>query len=138
DNRLVARGLERDWEERLRALETAKIELERREKERPRVISQAERDRLFTRTRSGRRLERTNDHPARQEGAATHPHRRGHDQGRSRQGGRQSRAALEGWRAQRYRAHSAALAARYRPHRRGHDRAVTPARGPLPRWCDRR
>src|ERR1700751_4780731 len=46
DNRLVARGLERDWEERLRALETAKIELERREKERPRVISQAERDRL--------------------------------------------------------------------------------------------
>src|SRR6516225_4548252 len=47
DNRLVARGLERDWEERLRALETAKIELERREKERPRVISPAERDRLL-------------------------------------------------------------------------------------------
>src|SRR6266478_9396301 len=47
DNRLVARGLERDGEERLRALETAKIELERREKERPRVISQAERDRLL-------------------------------------------------------------------------------------------
>src|SRR5262245_24348312 len=37
DNRLVARGLERDWEERLRALETAKTELERRERERPRV-----------------------------------------------------------------------------------------------------
>src|SRR5262249_45247538 len=47
DNRLVARGLERDWEERLRALETAKTELERRERERPRVISQAERDRLL-------------------------------------------------------------------------------------------
>jgi hypothetical protein len=47
DNRLVARGLERDWEERLRALETAKIELERRKKERPRVISQTERDRLL-------------------------------------------------------------------------------------------
>jgi hypothetical protein len=30
DNRLVARGLERDWEERLRAVETAKLELERR------------------------------------------------------------------------------------------------------------
>src|SRR6516165_4330264 len=29
DNRLVARGLERDWEQRLRALEAAKIELER-------------------------------------------------------------------------------------------------------------
>src|SRR3984893_18076303 len=47
DNRLVARGLERDWEERLRALETAKIELERREKDRPRVIPHAERDRLL-------------------------------------------------------------------------------------------
>src|SRR5215472_6466487 len=47
DNRLVARGLERDWEERLRALETARIELERREKEGPRVISQAERNRLL-------------------------------------------------------------------------------------------
>jgi len=47
DNRLVTRGLERDWEERLRALETAKIELERRKNERPRVISQAERDRLL-------------------------------------------------------------------------------------------
>jgi len=47
DNRLVARGLERDWEECLRALETAKTELERRERERPRVIPQAERDRLL-------------------------------------------------------------------------------------------
>ena len=47
DNRLVARGLEREWEERLRALETAKAEFERRERERPRVISQAERDRLL-------------------------------------------------------------------------------------------
>jgi hypothetical protein len=48
DNRLVARGLERDWEERLRALETAKLELEHREKQRPRVISPVERDRLLT------------------------------------------------------------------------------------------
>jgi DNA invertase Pin-like site-specific DNA recombinase len=47
DNRLVARGLERDWEERLRALEAAKAELERRERERPRVLSQTERDRLL-------------------------------------------------------------------------------------------
>ena len=47
DNRLVARGLEREWEERLRALDAAKAELERRERERPRVISQAERDRLL-------------------------------------------------------------------------------------------
>src|SRR5262249_42062728 len=47
DNRLVARGLERDWEERLRAREAAKIELERREKASSRGISQAERARLF-------------------------------------------------------------------------------------------
>jgi DNA invertase Pin-like site-specific DNA recombinase len=47
DNRLVARGLEREWEERLRALEMAKAELERRERERPRILSQAERGRLL-------------------------------------------------------------------------------------------
>jgi predicted DNA-binding transcriptional regulator AlpA/uncharacterized protein YndB with AHSA1/START domain len=47
DNRLVARGLEREWEERLRALDTAKAELERRERQQARVISQAERDRLL-------------------------------------------------------------------------------------------
>jgi DNA invertase Pin-like site-specific DNA recombinase/predicted DNA-binding transcriptional regulator AlpA len=48
DNRLVARGLEREWEERLRALDAAKAELERRERQQPRVISQVERDRLLT------------------------------------------------------------------------------------------
>src|ERR1700761_1221482 len=47
DNRLVARGLEREWEERLRALDAAKAERERRERERPRVISEAERNRLL-------------------------------------------------------------------------------------------
>ena len=48
DNRLVARGLERAWEESLAALEAAKAELARREQERPRVLSQAERDNLAT------------------------------------------------------------------------------------------
>jgi DNA invertase Pin-like site-specific DNA recombinase len=47
DNRLVARGLEREWEESLRALEAAKAELARRERERPRILSVAERDRLL-------------------------------------------------------------------------------------------
>jgi hypothetical protein len=46
DNRLVARGLERAWEESLRALETAKAELARRENDRPRVLSRQERSRL--------------------------------------------------------------------------------------------
>lgn len=47
DNRLVARGLERQWEECLKALEAAKVDLARREAERPNVISQQERDRLL-------------------------------------------------------------------------------------------
>ena len=46
DNRLVARGLERAWEQSLRALETAKAELARRENERPRVLSRQECSRL--------------------------------------------------------------------------------------------
>ena len=47
DNRLVARGLEREWEERLGALEAAKAELSRREEARPRALSQDERNRLL-------------------------------------------------------------------------------------------
>jgi DNA invertase Pin-like site-specific DNA recombinase len=47
DNRLVARGLERELEERLSAVEAAKAELARRERERPRALSQEERDRLL-------------------------------------------------------------------------------------------
>src|SRR6267154_2109476 len=47
DTRLVARGLEREWEESLSALEAAKTELARREQQRPRVIPQKERDRLL-------------------------------------------------------------------------------------------
>jgi predicted DNA-binding transcriptional regulator AlpA len=48
DNRLVARGLEREWEESLSALETAKTELARRERERPRLLSQEEREHLLS------------------------------------------------------------------------------------------
>ncbi|MGH7050842.1 MAG: recombinase family protein [Acetobacteraceae bacterium] len=47
DNRLVARGLERDWEESLSALEVAKTELARREGAHPRVLSKAKHDRLL-------------------------------------------------------------------------------------------
>ncbi|HEY0122180.1 MAG TPA: recombinase family protein [Rhizobium sp.] len=48
DNRLVARALEREWEEALRALETAKAELVRREATRPRLLSHRERENLLT------------------------------------------------------------------------------------------
>ncbi|MGY2812008.1 hypothetical protein [Bradyrhizobium sp. USDA 4506] len=47
DNRLVARGLEREWEACLKALEAAKADLARREAARPHMISQQERDRLL-------------------------------------------------------------------------------------------
>jgi len=47
DNRLVARGLEREWEQRLTDLEAAKEELVRRLQRRPREIGQEERERLL-------------------------------------------------------------------------------------------
>jgi DNA invertase Pin-like site-specific DNA recombinase len=47
ENRLVARGLERDWERALRALAEAEAELERRERARPRTLTDAERQQLL-------------------------------------------------------------------------------------------
>jgi DNA invertase Pin-like site-specific DNA recombinase len=47
DNRLVARRLEQEWEEALRALEAAKAELVRRQAERPRGLSVKERENLI-------------------------------------------------------------------------------------------
>jgi len=47
DNRLVARGLEAEWEKSLRELESAKAELARREQQRPRTLSADERRRLL-------------------------------------------------------------------------------------------
>ncbi len=46
DNRLVARGLEADWEKKLAALAEAEAELSRRETARPRSLSNDERQRL--------------------------------------------------------------------------------------------
>jgi len=43
DNRLVARGLEAEWEQYLHALEDAEVELARREQQRPRELSETER-----------------------------------------------------------------------------------------------
>jgi hypothetical protein len=47
DNRLVARGLEREWEQRLADLAAASQELARRLEQRPRVLGQEERGRLL-------------------------------------------------------------------------------------------
>lgn len=48
ENRLVARGLEAEWEKCLRALSVAETELAHREKERPRELSSEEKERLRT------------------------------------------------------------------------------------------
>jgi DNA invertase Pin-like site-specific DNA recombinase len=46
ENRLVARGLETEWEERLRDLAAAEVELVRREQRRPHALTQEEKYRL--------------------------------------------------------------------------------------------
>jgi len=47
ENRLVARGLEAEWEQRLDELQTTKDELERRERHQKRVLSDVERSQLL-------------------------------------------------------------------------------------------
>jgi DNA invertase Pin-like site-specific DNA recombinase len=47
ENRLVARGLEREWEQRLAELEAANAEFARRLQQRPRILEQEERERLL-------------------------------------------------------------------------------------------
>jgi DNA invertase Pin-like site-specific DNA recombinase len=46
ENRLVARGLEAEWEKRLRDLAAAEMELQRREQQRPRTLRQEEKNKL--------------------------------------------------------------------------------------------
>jgi DNA invertase Pin-like site-specific DNA recombinase len=46
ENRLVARGLETEWEKRLRDLAAAEAELQRREQQRPRALSQEEKNKI--------------------------------------------------------------------------------------------
>jgi hypothetical protein len=48
EHRLVARGLERDWERSLQALVEAEAELARRERARPRTLSDTERGQLLS------------------------------------------------------------------------------------------
>jgi DNA invertase Pin-like site-specific DNA recombinase/predicted DNA-binding transcriptional regulator AlpA len=46
ENRLVARGLETEWEKRLRDLAAAEAELQRREQQRPRALSEEEKKKI--------------------------------------------------------------------------------------------
>jgi hypothetical protein len=61
ENRLVAGGLETEWEKRLRDLAAAEAELERRERQRPRALSEEEKKKILSLsvpicTKSGPRL----------------------------------------------------------------------------------
>jgi DNA invertase Pin-like site-specific DNA recombinase len=47
EHRLVARGLERDWEQKLSGLAAAEAELELRERQRPRTLTAVEREQLL-------------------------------------------------------------------------------------------
>ena len=47
ENRLVARGIEAEWEQRLRELEQAKAELVRREQRQPKMLDAIDRQRLL-------------------------------------------------------------------------------------------
>ena len=77
EHRLVARGLEREWEQCLNALEEAQIELEHRERDRPHRLDDAG-------CTSGSRpgpppcMGRTHHHGAGQEGVVAHRARGGH------------------------------------------------------------
>ncbi|HXL59819.1 MAG TPA: recombinase family protein [Mycobacterium sp.] len=55
DNRLVARGLEAQWELRLRELGQAQAEMERRQQQAPRALTETERQSLFALGRDVRR-----------------------------------------------------------------------------------
>jgi DNA invertase Pin-like site-specific DNA recombinase len=48
ENRLVARGLEKEWETRLQTLAAAEAELRRRQEQRPRTLTEEERKKLHT------------------------------------------------------------------------------------------
>ena len=85
ENRLVARGLEAEWEQRLRELEQAQAELTRRETQRPKTLTADERHAILAlRNRSQTRVERTHNDISRPKGIASHAAGGSHHIGLSR------------------------------------------------------
>ena len=118
ENRLVARGLETEWEQRLQELDQAQAELTRRKQQRPTALTHAQRNALpGTRSRSPTRLVRPHHHLPRPKGATARPARRGHH--RRLPGGLPgaSDTALARRTADRARRQLASLSTRYRTHR---------------------
>ena len=138
EHRLVARGLERDWEQALGALADAEAELALREHQRPRTLTDAEREQLLA---LGGDLGRvwaaptTTDRDRKQllralidEVILKRP---------ARAGPRDRHDPLERRRDHRARRPAATPPADH-PYRRGHDRAAHTACRPLRRRHDRR
>jgi DNA invertase Pin-like site-specific DNA recombinase len=73
ENRLVARGLEAQWEQRLRELNDAEAEMERRQRQQPRSLNDAERQGLLAaRPRFAARVVGADNHRPRPQGVAPH------------------------------------------------------------------
>ena len=104
DNRLVARGLETEWETALQHLADAEAELARREAARPKTLTPQEKTAILALGDDlGRRVVGAHHHRPGPQAAAAHPARRGQHQRAPRPHRRPRRpgAALEGRRDQR-------------------------------------
>ena len=141
DNRLVARGLETEWNTALHQLADAENELARRETARPKNPDPA-RETGDPRPRRRPRRGVVGGHHHRQgsQTAAAHPAGRGRHRRapRPRPGPRGSAAALEGRRDHRTVRAAQAEPAAAAAHRRGHHRPAAPAGRPLPGCHHRR
>ena len=132
DNRLVARGLEAEWEQGLRDLAQAEAELARREQQRRRTVPPIDR-RALERAwcRSAPRVGGANHDRSRSQGIAAQPARGGHYRRRSGQVQSRSHPALARRRDHRARSRSAALQSANGAHRRRHHRSGPSAGRPL-------
>jgi hypothetical protein len=117
ENRLVARGLERAWEQCLRELREAEAQLARREQQRPRTLTPQERARLESLGADlGAGVGCPEHHGAGPQGAVAHPARGGHHRRYARAGQRPFDAALARWLDHRARCAPAALQSTTDPH----------------------
>ena len=141
ENRLVARTLEREWEQRFTDVRSAERAVAEVAAKRPDPLTER-RDRLVPRSRRrpAQGVRRAHHHrPRAQAAAARDPHRRRRDRRPRRRATRRSAAGRVGGRPG-HRAHRGAATDRqpHALHRPGHDRARSPARRALPRQADRR
>ena len=118
---------------------TAEAELALREQQRPRTLTDDEREQLLSARRRPRpRVVGADHHRPRPQAAAALPDRGGDPRRRARAAPRDAHHALARRRDHRAGRPAATPPTSRDPHRRGHDRAAPPARRPLRRRHDRR